>query len=387
MTPKAQMTSRQRLLATLRGEVADRVPISPFVQDEYLSFYYPHKTHVDRVIDAHELAEELDFDLIAKHRAFERPHFLRKSYPNWELRRSVTRSGGNVYDRLEIITPRHTLMQEEAGPDLGVATAGVRMTTTRPLLQSRDDIDAFFEFLPEPDAEDIRQMRETARAWRGVMGERGVLAPWGWGGVFNCAFEWRGVQAMMLDPLIDEAAYRAFMSRLAGAMVRYNTVVAETEVECVGLQGNLGNGALLGSDFFGAYVQEYEQRVIDAIHAAGKFTVYHNCGCARALYPNYRQMKMTVWETISESPNGDNTLAEAKAALGGELCLLGNLDQVYFLKSATPAEVAERTRRTVETGKVGGRYIFSTSDFLEKGTPRENVVAMIEAAREAGRYA
>ena len=45
-----------------------------------------------------------------------------------------------------------------------------------------------------------------------------------------------------------------------------------------------------------------------------------------------------------------------------------------------------RTRETVRAGKPGGRYIFSTSDYLEIGTPRENVVAMIEAAKDEGRY-
>ena len=68
------------------------------------------------------------------------------------------------------------------------------------------------------------------------------------------------------------------------------------------------------------------------------------------------------------------------------ICLLGNLDQVDFLKTATPAEVDARTRETLRLGKPGGRYIFSTSDYLEIGTPRENVVAMIEAARDEGRY-
>ena len=40
----------------------------------------------------------------------------------------------------------------------------------------------------------------------------------------------------------------------------------------------------------------------------------------------------------------------------------------------------------VEIGKPGGRYVFLTSDFLERDTPRENVVTMIEAAKEAGAY-
>jgi len=126
--------------------------------------------------------------------------------------------------------------------------------------------------------------------------------------------------------------------------------------------------------------------VIDAIHAGGKFSVYHNCGCARKLYPNYRELGMTVWETVSEPPRGDNRLADAKAALGDRICLLGNLDQVDFLKRATPRGGGEDARDRGPSASLEGDSSSPPRDYLEHSTPRENVVAMIEAAKEAGRY-
>ena len=116
------MNSRERLLATLGGQCPDRVPVAPFVQEEYLSFYYPQKSSLDRVIDAVELANELDFDLMAKHRALERPHFLRRSFPNWDLRQTQDRGDGMIRRRIEITTPDRTLIREETGPESGAAT-------------------------------------------------------------------------------------------------------------------------------------------------------------------------------------------------------------------------------------------------------------------------
>lgn len=380
------MTSRERLLITLRGALADRVPVAPFVQEEYLSFYYPHKTKLDRVIDAVELANELDFDLMAKHRAFEAPHFFRHSYPNWELRRSETRGAGMIQRRLEIVTPARTLVQEETGPESGAATTGVRFHVTRTLLQDADDTAAFLKYLPTLTAADRREMRARAATWRQIIGERGVLAPWGFAGVFNFCCDLCGMDNCYVAPYEEEARYRALMEGVANAMCAYSAALGETAIDCIGIQGHMAGGATTGPDFFREFVQPYEKRLIDAIHAAGKFSIYHNCGFAKTLYANYRELGMTVWETISEAPRGDNTLAEAKTVLGDRLCLLGNLDQVDFLKRATPAEVAARTRAIVALGKPGGRYIFSTSDYLEKDTPRENVVAMIAAAKEAGCY-
>jgi uroporphyrinogen decarboxylase len=380
------MTSRERLITTLRGQLADRVPVAPFVQEEYLSFHYPRKATLDRVIDAVELANELDFDLMAKHRAFEQPHFFRRSYPRWELRRTESRGDGMIRRRMEIVTPARTLVQEETGPDSGAATTGVRFMATRHLLQDGDDVAAFLEHLPPLGDADRRELRDTAAAWRKIIGDRGVLAPWGFAGVFNFCADLCGLDNFYVAPYEDEARYRALMGGVADAMCAQAAALADTAIDCIGIQGHMAGGATTGPDFFREFVQPYEKRVIDAIHAAGKFSVYHNCGCAKSLYANYRELGMTVWETISEPPRGDNRLAEAKAALGDRICLLGNLDQVDFLKRATPAEVAAKTREIVGIGKPGGRFIFSTSDFLEKNTPRENVVAMIEAARDAGEY-
>jgi len=380
------MTSRERLLTTLAGLQPDRVPVAPFVQEEYLSHYYPQKPSLDRVTDAVELANELDFDLMAKHRELERPPFLRRSCRNWELRQTEAGVDGMIRRRIEIVTPVRTLVREESGPQSGAATSGVHFMVTRPLLADAADVEAFLKYLPSLSAADHRGMREVANAWRTIMGERGVLAPWGFAGVFNFCADLRGLDNIYISPYENESEYHALMDAVTNAMVEYCLALGETAIECVGIQGHIAGGATTGPDFFRQFVQPYEKRVIDAIHAGGKFSVYHNCGCARKLYPNYRELGMTVWETVSESPQGDSRLADAKAALGDRICLLGNLDQVDFLKRATPPEVAEKTREIVAVGKPGGRFIFSTSDYLEKSTPRENVIAMIRAAKEAGRY-
>ncbi len=377
------ITSRERILTTLRGEIADRVPVAPFVQDEYLAFYYPHKTKVDRVIDATELANELDFDLMAKHRAFETPHFFRHSYPNWELRRTESRAEGMIKRRLEIVTPSRTLALEETGPDSGAATTGVRFHVTRTLLQDADDAEVFLKYLPPLSDADRREMQDIAATWRKIIGDRGVLAPWGFAGVFNFCADLCGMDNFYVAPYEDEARYRALMDGVANAMCAYSAALGETAIDCIGMQGHMAGGATTGPDYFREFVLPYEKRVVEAIRAAGKFSVYHNCGCAKSLYANYRELGMAVWETVSEPPRGDNNLADAKAALGDKICLLGNLDQVDFLKRATPAEVAAKTREIIAIGKPGGRYIFSTSDYLEKNTPRENVVAMINAAKES----
>lgn len=137
------MTPRERLLATLEGKPADRVPVAPFVQDEFLAYYFPEKAAVDRVTDAKALADELDFDLMAKPRTLERAYFLDFSTKGWEITREEEKTAGTVRCRLEVSTPDGPLVQESVTPDAGVATSGLTASITKHLLESEEEIGIF----------------------------------------------------------------------------------------------------------------------------------------------------------------------------------------------------------------------------------------------------
>ena len=79
-------------------------------------------------------------------------------------------------------------------------------------------------------------------------------------------------------------------------------------------------------------------------------------------------------------------LKEAKEYFKDRLILFGNFDQVHFLKEATPEQIEQKAYDLMMTGKQGGHYIFACSDYLEIGTPLENVKALLRGARAASRY-
>ena len=381
------MTSRERILTVLNGDLPDRVPITPFIQEEFLKWFYPGRETLDRVDTVVELAQAMPFDVIAKPNRFMQPAFFKRDHLNWRVKRDTKREGDFWITQLEITTPDHTLTQMTAVPDAGPATAGLMSTVRKHMLENEQDFEAFLRWLPDADAEANREMREVATAWEATVGDLGITAPWGWAGVFNYACDLCGIENAMMAPYLDEGSYQRLMERLTRAMITYNAPLIEGGATMIGIQGHLANARSVGAEYFMQHVFPYEKQLIDALHAQGAFTVYHNCGFARALWPCYRELGMTVWETVAEPPQGDNTLAEAKEALGDCVTLLGNLDQVNFLKTATPTAVEEKAREIMRMGKPGGRYLFACSDFLETNTPVENIKAMLHGALSESIYA
>jgi Uroporphyrinogen decarboxylase (URO-D) len=96
-------------------------------------------------------------------------------------------------------------------------------------------------------------------------------------------------------------------------------------------------------------------------------------------------------EIIQDVPKGatiwrfDQTdLALAKSTVGKVACISGNMP-VSLLHAASPAEVADYTRKMIDAAGEGGGYILDLGASLDDGRP-ENLKAMVETAREYGVY-
>ena len=175
-------------------------------------------------------------------------------------------------------------------------------------------------------------MRERAAFSKKIIGELGLSVPWGWGGVFNQAATYRDIQEILVDAYLNYEFYQAYMDKMTELIVENNTALADTDFQCIGIQGNIANSAMVGAEFFDKYILPYEKRLVQAIKDAGKFTLYHNCGKAKVLQKSYIKMGLDVWETVAPSPQGDNDLKEAKELIGDSIVLSGNIDQVNFEK-------------------------------------------------------
>lgn len=379
------MNSRERLLCVLNGGTPDMVPVSPFIQEEYLSYYF-NKKNTDRLYDAVALRKELDFDLVTRQYVNEIPYFLQRSFPNWEVENKVEIINGNYIRTLTVKTPERTLKQVEGAPYNPLVLNGIHFATMEYLIKNSDDFEAFKKYCPKREKRDVDHIIESGRIAKKEIGNLGISCPWAMGGVYNLASTYINVQDMIIDAVGEEDYYDDYMNFFADLVASDHEIFVESDFDCVGMQGNIANGGIMGASYFEDYVLPYEKKAIDVLKAGNKPIVYHNCGKAKSLYPVYPKLGITVWETIAEEPQGDNVLADAKAYFGDKLILFGNFDQVHFLKKATAEEVEKKAYDLMMIGKQGGHFIFACSDYLETGTPLENVKALLKGARAASKY-
>jgi len=129
------------------------------------------------------------------------------------------------------------------------------------------------------------------------------------------------------------------------------------------------------------------KEVTSLCRKAGIPSQIHCCG------PEFDLVRIAAEETdldsinpLEEPPMGDCNLAEIKRRFGRRLSLMGNLHTTEIMLRGSAEKVREASRRAIDAAAEGGGFILSTGDQCGRDTPFENIFAMIETAREYGRY-
>jgi len=390
------MNGRERLLRTLRGEPVDRVPIAPFMYYNcvYEMFdYWPDidtffdPPDFDPIVKLVEYCDHFGFDVLHTlgsvwdfHTAYNSTHDLSfvRPWDNWDVTICDERKGDDKHRRVTICTPGGEITFAEqykrSSPYL-IVSASVEYP-----IKTKQDFEIVRRYAPPPEMMDCRLIRRAKEA----VGDRGLVSTCA-GGVFNQLAQFRSLEHVLMDPLVDEGFYREMMDWATDALARRLRKIMEVGPEVIEVAGNLATSAV-GPRYYADYVLPYENRLLDLIHELGALVIFHNCGDAGKIMHLYNDLHIDCWGYLTPPPFGDVDLDEALRVMRPDLALRGNVDQVEFLVHASPREILQGVRDLLLKVKPRGNWILSTTDFFFDGTPYANIDAFAEAGREFGAY-
>jgi uroporphyrinogen-III decarboxylase len=174
---------------------------------------------------------------------------------------------------------------------------------------------------------------------------------------------------------------RYFLDRYKGFVQQ----LIDAGVDVLSAGGNVGNGKMVGPDFFRSYIWPYEKELIDFIQGQGVAVLYHNCGYARSLLHLYPGLGLQAYESLTPPPYGDTVLAEAVEAFGKRTTLLGGIDQLDLLRTGTPREIEATVKRVLDTVRGRCHFILGTTDYFNENTPEEKIRVLADAGHRYGR--
>lgn len=377
---KAEMTGRERILATIKHQEPDRVPISPRVWAWLVSEYG------DDSLTAHlKACPDMDQMFIIRHGT---PNYL-DNYPDeYDLPEVSVHQTKSMDGELTVIqrtfqTPAGKLSDQTtippAGREFGVSP---NPFITEHLIKDRDDF-AALEYLLPPINTNFDHLNRA----RKEVGERGVILV-----TVNSSLDYHaGYARDMQDLMMDYYEDRGFFTDLLQIFHRRSLDQIRAAFEG-------GAEFIFGTWFFNSLSSGWSPKIfeevfvpqireqVDLTHACGGYYDYYDDGNLNDSMELIASAGIDILETCTPPPTGDFDLAAAKKSIGDRTTIKGYIDLLHVVKNGTPATIDETVRDTMEIAKPGGGFIIGSSDSFREGTPRENITAYFQACLKYGRY-
>ena len=206
---------------------------------------------------------------------------------------------------------------------------------------------------------------EGVRLLRQRVGRDHIVEGWVEGPCAMAA-DLRGLNALMLDFFDDPP----FVRDLFAFCVEMEMETARAQISAGADIVGVGDAAasLVGPRLYFEFVQPLECEMVRRIHEAGARVRLHICGKTGKLYRGMAATGADMIDLDFPAP-----IEAARAEMGPEQVLAGNLDPVRVMRDGTPEMVeagfAECHRQA------GGRYIVAAGCEVPAGTPDANLKA------------
>jgi uroporphyrinogen decarboxylase len=374
------MTSRQRLLAALKHEIPDRVPVAPDVSS-MMPARYTGKPFWDVFVNddpplwrAHiALQKRFGYDMILGAGLGDGP-----DDPPSETR---------VLSRGEENWVAETVTHTKRG-DLTVVSdypRGRSPWVSKPLITDPEgQVDALLSTLTDPWKKDTAHAAEV----RAAVGDNGICAagcsvPLAW-----WLYARRDLSRSVLDFFDRQALVERAMAVYSEWALEYLRATCELiHPELLMFSGSVASMSVVSPDLYRRYAFPFLCQATAIAKKHGVFTGVHMCGRSRAALPMLVEAGIDLLEPLEQNPGGDIVLKDVKAQFGDRLCMKGNVNTFEVLARGTPEDVTASARQVIADAGEGGGLILSTGDQVSVDTPEENFKALIAAAQIYGVYA
>lgn len=347
------MTGKQRVLAAVEHQLADRTPITFDAQAEVYEALYAHLG----LSGKEALFDYLGCDtwMVLPGGYDVPPGEIGKAVQThtWGYQTTKTPYSGGTYSEL----------------------------TASPLAGMHDPAAIDDYPWPEADALDFSAMPEDIRDH----GDRAIIAASSWG-TWHLATHIRGMEDLLLDfALRPDYAHRLF-DAITERVLRFLDRMLETcgeGVDLVYLADDYCSqrGPLFSPACFREFCLPYLCAISDRVHAAGKKFFLHVCGAVRPLLESIIEAGVDVLEPLQIRAEGMEPDG-LKRDFGDRLCFYGGVDLQQVLCRGTEETVRAEVRRLIDVLGAGGGYVLGPGHtYIQPDAPLENILAMYDEAR------
>lgn len=394
-----KMTSKERILKTIKSEKVDRVPIyAPFVTQRIINpCGIPVSGHIPYLL--------MDGVSVLDEWITQDPNYLRITKLAEEKCEKVWTYGFPEFDRRFLLIPRDFIKvaQIEAKSTSllikyqiqtpkgsleyicekknGISTVWDR----KPLLENKKDVEKILSVpytFQKPDIEDFFNYQNKIEQQGGLM------------------YTWISTPMVCVSQLFRFEQFLLWCKTKKATILRLIETVFERIYEQLGylLQRGVGpvfhfggseqaTPPMMSPELYDEFVVRYDRKLFDLIHRYGGLVAVHCHGRVRSILPKLITMGVDLLDPVEAPPSGDIEIGQAKNKVKGRITLVGNI-QFGDMESCTAKEIDEKVREAICFGGKE-KFILATTEGPLSGVSsrmRDNYVQLIESGIKYGKF-
>lgn len=345
-TWKDQMTPKERLKAFAAGEPMDRIPCMPMITDcayslaggSMAQYYHSAQLMAQAQISAFELCET---DSVG--------------------------AGPGLFGIAEAIGTKLTF------PDGGIPYV------SSPAIANYQDIDNM-ELVDPYRSGRLPLFLEALKIVQEAVGDR-VSTGCSIGGPVTTAAAVRGTDQFLRDMHRNPEMVHKLMQFVTNNAFRFIDALCDMGIK-PSIAEPTASGTLISEKYFREFAKPYLKQYSDRISKRwGSGPFLHICGDTMKVLDDMIDCGTTVL-----SLDNQVDLAEAKNKVGHKACLAGNV-KPYTLWQGKPEQIAEEVKECLRKAWNSPKgFMLCSGCGLPLGTSSENIIAMMDAARQYGKW-
>ncbi|MBO7405155.1 MAG: hypothetical protein J6V24_09365 [Clostridia bacterium] len=342
------MTSKERVLKTLRFEKTDRAPVA--VLNGQMWIAARHGLTMASLLELPDAGAQL---LVDAYR---------------EIGTEIMTSGcAAAWPMMEVMGGR---------VDMNALSAEI---LTHPL-SSLEDIDRFDVGKVIADMREEHYYQRTLvqmREMRRLVGDEYMIGG-GFFGPFTMAAQMLGVEDFMVELLTgEEEDVKKVIDFAAEIVIAYLEDLTDNGLDLITVPEPAASGDLIRPADFENFVLPADIKVMERLAPKCRNYLIHICGKTDKLVATIAGTGMSVFSVDSIN------MVRAQQDSAGRCALFGNLSPAHILASKSADEVYAISKSLCESMKPYGGFILAPGCDLAPNIPLENLQAMARAARES----
>ncbi|MHB0874738.1 MAG: uroporphyrinogen decarboxylase family protein [Anaerolineae bacterium] len=200
-------------------------------------------------------------------------------------------------------------------------------------------------------------------------------------GLFERTWTLRGFDGALMDAAADPGFYDDLVEAISEHQLAIIDRLLPLPVDAIMFSDDWGyqRGVLLGNERWRRFIKPRLAKQYERVHAAGKYTISHCCGCVSDIVPDLIEIGLDVLESVQPEAMDPYDL---KRLYGGDITFWGGLGSQFTIPFGMPAGIRSEVGRLCREMGRGGGYILGPAKALQPETPTLNAAAVVESFLE-----